>query len=85
MSNKPKNFALSENGQVTDITVEVSGSKTSRQRSIKNIGFMKVSNSIKIEVPRSILFKELITDGNWFDRVSLSGDRRLIMSGRVLI
>jgi hypothetical protein len=32
MSNKPKNFALSENGSLFDITVEVIGSKSNKQR-----------------------------------------------------
>lgn len=46
---------------------------------------MRISNSLKIQVPRSVLYKELVNNGNWFDKVTLSGDRRIIMCGRILI
>lgn len=82
---KPKNFMLDDNGELFDITIEIMGCKKDKKASKKYIGFMRISNSIKVQVPRCVFFKELINQKNWFDRVIMSGDRRIIMCGRALI
>ena len=45
---KPKNFMLDEKGELFDVTIEIMGSKRDKKVSKKNIGFMRISNSIKI-------------------------------------
>lgn len=79
------NLAFDRLGQILAFSVVLVTGEEANRSPIEHIQVVKGDREMEIRIPKALLFEELLSEPDPFERLMLSKNARLLVSGKILI